>query len=250
MLEGIYNYIVLPWILIGLITFFALLKVRAPYGKFSNKNWGPLISFELGWFLQEIVSPITFSYFFLTGTIEQKSIAWFFFLLWNLHYFNRSIIFPLRKKHKSFCPVSVVFMAIFFNLINGFINGYYLGNIFSYDYNYLFNINFIAGLSLFCFGMGVNIYADNILLKLKKNHVDGYQIPIGGLYKYISCPNYFGEIIEWLGFALMTWSVPALAFALWTIFNLAPRAISQHKWYNEKFKDYPKNRKAIVPFII
>mgnify|MGYP003301402655 FL=1 len=69
------------------------------------------------------------------------------------------------------------------------------------------------------------------------------------MYKYISCPNYFGEIIEWLGFAIMVWSLPAFTFVLWTIFNLVPRAVAHHKWYKNKFSDYPRNRKAIIPFI-
>ena len=88
-------------------------------------------------------------------------------------------------------------------------------------------------------------------MKLHKfNNHNEYKIPKGGLYEYISCPNYFGEIIEWVGFAVMTWSLPGLIFAMWTIFNLVPRAISHHKWYNQKFKNYPKSRKSIVPFII
>ena len=50
MLQEIYNNIIIPWLILGFITFLILLKVSAPYGKFSNKNWGPQISFEFGWF--------------------------------------------------------------------------------------------------------------------------------------------------------------------------------------------------------
>ena len=70
------------------------------------------------------------------------------------------------------------------------------------------------------------------------------------MYNYISCPNYFGEIIEWLGFAIMVWSAPAFIFVLWTVFNLLPRALAHHKWYQNKFPDYPTNRKAIIPFLL
>ena len=59
-----------------------------------------------------------------------------------------------------------------------------------------------------------------------------------------------GEIIEWIGFAVMTWSVAALAFAIWTAANLAPRALSHHKWYRETFPDYPTERKALIPFVV
>ena len=75
-------------------------------------------------------------------------------------------------------------------------------------------------------------------------------VPQKGLFKYISCPNFFGEIVEWLGFAIMTWSPAGLAFFLWTFFNLVPRALSHHKWYKRTFKDYPSERKAVFPFIL
>ena len=89
----------------------------------------------------------------------------------------------------------------------------------------------------------------NILIGIKKKHND-YQIPNGFMYKYISCPNYFGEIIEWVGFYIVTASAPALVFVFWTMCNLIPRAISNHNWYLNKFSDYPKNRKAVIPFLI
>ena len=249
MIFEVYNNIFIPWLLIGLSTFFILLKISAPYGRFSNYSWGPTISFKFGWFLQEIISPLTFSYFFLTGIISDHSISWIFFIIWNLHYFNRSIIFPLRKKHDSKCPIIIICFAILFNLINGFINGYYLGNIYTYDFEYLYSFNFIFGIIILIIGILINIISDNILLKLKKIKNE-YQIPKGFLYNYISCPNYFGEIIEWLGFAIMVSSIPALLFFLWTVFNLLPRAISHHKWYKTNFKNYPNKRKAIIPFFI
>ena len=247
-LAEIYDYIILPWFLIGLITFIALLFIAAPYGKFTNKKWGPLVSFKFGWFIQEIVSPLCFSYFFLTGGIQDKSTAWIFFILWNLHYFNRSVIFPIRKKNDSLCPITVVFMAIAFNLINGFINGYYLGNMLEYAPDYIYNTNFIIGICLFLIGAIINVKSDSILLKLKSGDAE-YKIPRGFLFEKISCPNYFGEIVEWLGFAVMTWSIPGFLFFFWTAFNLIPRAISHHKWYKSNFSDYPINRKAILPFI-
>ena len=70
------------------------------------------------------------------------------------------------------------------------------------------------------------------------------------MYKYVSYPNYLGEIMEWTAFALMTWSLAGLSFAIWTIANLVPRAIAGHEWYNKTFEDYPKNRKAILPYLL
>ena len=227
-----------------------LLKVKAPYGKFINKGWGPSISFKWGWILQEIISPLSFSFFFLLGIKEYGSIVWIFFIIWNVHYLNRSIIFPLRKKDKdSSCPFIIVLSAVFFNLINGFLNGYYLGFLAHYNSNYIFSLNFIIGSVVLIIGVIINMKADSILIKIKRKHKH-YQIPKGFVYRYISCPNYFGEIIEWIGFYLMTLSIPCLIFVFWTMCNLIPRSIATHNWYISNFSNYPRERKAIIPFLI
>ena len=56
--------------------------------------------------------------------------------------------------------------------------------------------------------------------------------------------------MEWLGFAIIAWNIGALSFALWTAFNLIPRSLNHHKWYNNYFSNYPKKRKAVIPFIL
>ena len=249
MLSDIYNYTLVPWGVFGLFIFFTLLKFSAPYGKFNSNSWGPSISFKWGWIIQEITSPIVFSYFFLTGDLNLKLFSWVFFFLWNLHYFNRSIIFPVRQIQTSTCPLVIVVSAIFFNIVNGFINGYYFGSIASYEWSYINELNLIIGLIIFFGGAVINFKSDNILIRIKKKY-NTYKIPNGFLYNYVSCPNYLGEIIQWLGFFIMTGSIPALLFLLWTIFNLVPRSISNHRWYLNNFPDYPKNRKAIIPFIL
>lgn len=73
---------------------------------------------------------------------------------------------------------------------------------------------------------------------------------IGGMFTYVSGANFFGEIIEWSGFALACWSLPSLAFATFTALNIGPRAIQHHRWYLDKFEDYPKSRRALIPFVL
>jgi 3-oxo-5-alpha-steroid 4-dehydrogenase 1 len=104
-----------------------------------------------------------------------------------------------------------------------------------------------------------NVYHDTLLFQLrKKNNVvinkgektKKYFIPHGGLFEFISCPNYFSETMEWLGFATATSSsIPAFIFVAATAANLFPRAWRTHKWYKKEFKDYPTSRKAVIPFI-
>lgn len=91
--------------------------------------------------------------------------------------------------------------------------------------------------------------SDLVLVGLKAQG-GGYKIPRGGLFELVSCPNYLGEIVEWLGWAVMTWSWAGLGFFLYSCFYLVPRAIGNHKWYLDKFKEvYPKHRKAVIPFL-
>ena len=247
----IYDFIVLPWLGLGIFSFFILFFITAPYGR-HNKKMGPMMSGKWGWIIQEIISPLTFAHFFIRGNSIKTPEMWVFLGLWMAHYFNRSVIFPFRQKYAKDTAVIVVLSAISFNIVNGFINGYYLGSqhLAQDQYsNYFLSFNFILGLLFFITGAYINIKSDEILFSLRKVS-DGYKIPQSFLYKYISCPNYFGEIIEWTGFAIMVWNLPGLIFVLWTIFNLVPRAMAHHKWYKNKFKDYPKNRKAIIPFML
>ena len=148
-------------------------------------------------------------------------------------------------------PLLIVVLAIFFNLINGFLNGYYFGFITQgYSIEWLYDIRFILGFLMFMSGMIINLKYDNMLLALRKSSKNGYTLPTGGLFKYVSCPNFFGEILEWTGFAIMTWSPAALAFLVWTMVNLIPRALDHHKWYRGRFEDYPAERKALIPYLL
>ena len=70
-----------------------------------------------GWFIQEIISPLMFGYFFITGDSIKTPEMWIFFILWVGHYFNRSIIFPLRQKDAKDTAVLVVSLAILFNIM-------------------------------------------------------------------------------------------------------------------------------------
>jgi len=112
--------------------------------------------------------------------------------------------------------------------------------------------------------MFINLRADFILRTLRRPGEKCYKIPHGGMFKYVSCANFLGEIIEWIGYAIYAQSTASLAFALFTAANTIPRAKLHHKyflyffinliiyfrWYLNKFgNNYPQDRKAVIPFI-
>lgn len=252
MTAGTFNLITTIWICIGILSFPFLLRVTQPYGRHTSAKWGPMMDNRLGWIIQESPSMIFLSFFFFTGTLSKSHSSYFFWGLWVAHYLYRSIIYPLRTKTTGKkIPVLIVFSAIAFNFVNGFVNGSYLGSFGgNYSDNFFTSPRFILGLTIFVCGVAINQRSDNILLALRKPGETGYRIPHGGLFRYVSCPNLLGEMIEWCGFAIMVWSLPAFSFALWTIINLTPRALDHHRWYQSKFPDYPETRKALLPFIL
>ncbi len=246
-----YQHILFSWIALAIIVFLVLLKITAPYGRHSTTKWGPRISNRLGWILMEAPVLLVLLYFVFTSLEKQTIVSWIMIGLFCLHYINRTFIFPfrLRTKGKSM-PFLIVGSAIFFNLMNGFSLGYYFSHFADYALLWLTDPRFIIGIALFFVGMAINWKADGDLIHLRKPDETHYVIPRTRLFKYISCPNLYGELIEWLGFAILCWNLPALTFFLWTAANLIPRALSHHQWYKEKFPDYPKERKAIIPFMI
>ena len=144
----------------------------------------------------------------------------------------------------------VVFSAIGFNFVNVFFQGTWIFLLSDYTSAWLTSIPFLLGLLIFFWGFYINVRSDEIMIILRKEKGEGYHIPEGFLFKKVSNPNYLGEFIEWLGWAIMTFSWAGLVFFLWTVCNLFPRAISNHNWYQAKFEDYPKDRKAVIPNII
>lgn len=252
MIARYYHSIVCIWIAFAVLLFPILLSVTAPYGRHARRGWGPMIPNRLGWVMMELPSLILFVFFFWQGPNRPGYITLVFFLLYTLHYANRALIFPFRTHTAGRkMPMVIALFAILFNLMNGTLNGYWFGSIAGeYGREWISDPRFLAGGSLFLAGAWVNIKSDNTLLSLRKENAGYYRIPGGGLFRYVSCPNFFGEIIEWAGFALMTWSPAALAFAVWTIVNLVPRALDHHRWYRNNFTDYPPERKAVIPYIL
>ena len=128
-----------------------------------------MIPSKLGWIVMEIISPIALLYFIIKGNIVQTPTSIIFISCWVLHYFNRSIIYPLRQNNPAKMPLLIALLAFLFNIVNGYINGTYLGSIQEYSIDYMSNWNFILGLCLFILGAYINIKSDNILLSLRSH---------------------------------------------------------------------------------
>ena len=241
------------WAIIALavVTFLYLLRFTAPFGRhYAGAGWGPHISNRIGWVVMELPATALFALIYFNGEASRQWVPLAFLAMWQAHYLHRTFIFPFRTRTGGKqIPIAVVASGFLFNLINAYINARFVSSIGEYSTDWLSDPRFLAGLAIFLAGMTLNIRSDNVLLKLRSSGNSGYGIPRGGAYRYVSCPNYLGEIIEWAGWALATWSLAGFAFFLYTAANLAPRALSHHKWYKARFADYPAERKALIPGI-
>ena len=209
--------------------------------------------------------------------------------LFCFHYAVRSWVFPFLLNSGKPTPLVIMLMAAVFTSWNGWMQGSYLFSRESaaagpsaYEPDWLSLTRVRIGLAIFALGWAANQHADYVLRHLRdkpapavkadqdataKARKDGsesgasssaasssissrYRIPHGGLFRFVSAANYSAEMLEWGGFALAAWSIPAFAFFLFTVSNLAPRACSYHRWYKQNFKNYPPERKACIPFLL
>ena len=237
---------------IALVVFIALYFVEAGYGMLFDKKWGLPISNKVAWICME--APVFFVMLLLWWYSDRRfDIAPLtFFLLFELHYFQRSFIFPLLMKGKSKMPTGIMAMGIVFNMLNGYMQGewlFYLAPADLYTDQWLTSPMFLIGTLVFFTGMGINLHSDYIVRHLRKPGDTRHYLPRGGMFEYVTSANYFGEIVEWCGFAILTWSLSGLVFAWWTFANLVPRANAIYHKYQTMFGDEVGKRKRVIPFI-
>lgn len=234
------------------LVFGLLFFITAPYGRHVRKGWGPQMSARLGWIVFESPPVLVFAWiFFGYGDHRLELVPLCLLAVWQFHYIHRAYVFPFRMRSSGKrVPILIVSIAVVFNCLNAYINARWISHLGSYPESWLTDPRFAVGLAIFALGWTINIHADTVLLRLRRPGESGYKIPRGGLYELITCPNYLGEIIAWCGWAVMTWSLPGVAFAVYTVANLVPRAVSNHRWYRETFPDYPRSRRAVIPFIL
>lgn len=244
------------WVMaaVAVVVFLSLYFVDAGYGKFYRSSWGPSLDNHLGWFLMEV--PVFIMMMLLWWFSDRRSdlVRVVFLLLFQIHYFHRSFIFPRQLRGHSRMPWAIVGMGALFNTLNAIMQGgwiFHISPIGYYPANWLTSLPFLGGTVLFFTGMFVNIQSDSIIRNLRQPGDTAHYLPQGGLFRYVTSANYFGEWLEWTGFAILTWSWAGAVFSLWTFANLCPRAARIHKKYTEEFPDQMARLKPkrFIPFI-
>lgn len=237
------------WLGLAVVAFGALWFIDAPYGKHERTGWGPAIPNQLAWFLMEAVVLASFFLTIEASDVPLTAPTLAMAGMLTVHYVNRALIYPWRTRTRGkTMPASILLLSAGFNTVNGFFLGADLTRL-NRGSEWFSDPRFLVGTVIFLAGMMLNWQSDGILLSLRAPGETGYRIPRDGACRWVTSPNLLGEIIEWAGFAILTWSFAGLTFFAWTCANLVPRARSNQRWYRERFPDYPQERRALVPGI-
>ena len=249
-----FNIVLIVMTVMAVVVFVSLFFVDAGYGRFYAPKWGPAIDNRLGWMLMEAPVFVAMLLLWWLSDRREDGIRLVFLLLFELHYFHRAFVFPWLMRGRSKMPLSIIGTAVLFNTLNAYMQGgwlFYVSPVDYYSADWLTSLPFLSGTALFLFGMGVNVHSDRIIRNLRKPGDTAHYLPRGGMFRWVTSANYFGELVEWTGFAILTWSVSGAVFALWTFANLAPRAARIYNGYRQEFPEQLDTRttKRIIPFI-
>lgn len=248
-----FNVFLVTMSFVAVIVFVSLYFVDAGYGIMFDKKWGVSVNNKVGWVLME--APVFFVMLACWWLSDRtwELVPFIFFFLFQLHYFQRSFIFPFLMRGKSRMPIMIMSMGVIFNTLNGLMQGgwiFFVSPEGRYSVDWLTTPQFIVGVLLFLVGMGVNLHSDYIVRHLRQLGDPNHYLPKGGMFDYVTSANYFGELVEWIGFAIMTWSWAGAVFALWTFANLTPRANTIYKRYKSMFPEMEHlHLKRIIPFL-
>ena len=238
---------------IAAFVFIALYFVKAGYGIFRTKQWGISINNKAAWVMMEAPVFIVMLYMWASNGASTALPSLLAFLLFELHDFQRSFIFPMLMKGKSRMPIAIMLMGITFNVINGLLIGTSLfvfpPSLFNEGIAYLAHPTAILGIAIFFVGMAINLHSDHVIRHLRQPGDTRHYLPQKGFYRYVTSANYFGELVEWTGFALLCSTPAAWLFVVWTAANLIPRAAAIHRHYREEFGEAVGTRKRVIPFV-
>jgi hypothetical protein len=266
---------------LGAVTVVTLVFATADYGRHAAATPAavPCVPQPYAWLFMELPTLVHLSlhcYHRYQGPhAPLGGVATVAMALFGLHYVNRALVYPLRMilrgRHGTAMPLHVPILANLYCSFNGHLQTAD-GNLALPEASATAQA---VGVALFLVGLVVNHASDEELLRIRERlvatptaehrglgletvevHCNGrtsvYALPQGRLFRWVACPNYAGEILEWFGFALVSNSLVGFSFFAYTMCNLVPRAVDHDAWYARKFgtRYTQLRRAAVIPFLL
>ncbi|KAL0579617.1 Very-long-chain enoyl-CoA reductase [Marasmius crinis-equi] len=234
-------------------------------GDLEIKDLGP----QAGWrtvYIIEYLGPLiihpliyNFPQVFFGKEIVHSNLQKFTVVMASLHFTKRLLesIFVHRFSHGTMPFFNIFKNSGHYWVLSGVLlaydvyrpsyaaNGPYIKGTQKDDENYLWIFASIWALFQF-----LNFSAHWTLRNLRPAGTRKRAIPYGIGFSLVSCPNYFFESMAWLTISVMTGSYAAYFFTAVSTAQMLSWASKRHRAYKKEFgKEYPRNRKAMIPFV-
>lgn len=96
----------------------------------------------------------------------------------------------------------------------------------------------------------LNFRCHLVLRDLRPTGTRSRGIPKGVGFDTVSCANYLWETAAWVLFSLLTRCFTSWLFTVVAFVQMTDWALKKHRNYRNEFPDYPRSRKAIIPFLL
>jgi 3-oxo-5-alpha-steroid 4-dehydrogenase 1 len=243
-------------LVISLATAWASRTFTAPYGRFADPDAGPSLPIRWGWVCMEAPAIPVYGWVFFEQGPPTAVLPWVFLGLWCMHYANRGFFFPLAMRTRQGGRMAwlVVVSGAVVVTVHAWLYATWVRELGQHlsSPGWWTDPRFIVGLATYLAGFVLLVHSEAVLRGLRasrevRDDGDGYKIPYGGGFRWVSSPHYLGELLAWAGLAVATWCPGGLFIFTISAANLVPRAAVVHRWYQERFEDYPSDRAALIP---
>ena len=113
-----YNIFLIVMAAIAVVVFIALYFVEAGYGYLFNPKYGFPVPNKVAWVLMECPVFIAMAILWWMSDYATEAAPLALFAIFQLHYFQRSFIFPMLIRGNSKMPVGIMLMGMIFNTLN------------------------------------------------------------------------------------------------------------------------------------
>ncbi len=223
----------------------------APYGRYVRPGFGPGLPPRLAWFSMAAPGLGLFGYVIWEAPALGQVVPSILIGFWLAHFAHRCLVHPLQIRSRVRVPLAVVALGVLVCSALAYVNAHAVGGWGrEYPVRWLWSVRFLYGTLVFGTGFVVNRYADWKLCRLRTESGQDRALPRGGVFDELACPNYLGEMMMWIGWAILTWSKAGFAMAAISVATLVPRGYSHLLWYRRTFREYPPSRRAVIPFLL
>lgn len=225
-------------VFLGLIDYYELLPMK--YSKFGTKKGVPSrLGMVTLYFFPLIVATLAARPYFSSA----NTIQWVVYGAVMLHFTKRTLESLLLHKYSGrIAPLTFGIIVIAYALMGGMISWLNVEPLQNMD------ILFYLGFLFVLVGEIGNFYHHRLLANLRTGK-EKYYIPKGGWFEYATCPHYFFELVVWLGIFFLSRHFFTLLVFIAMLSYLTARSIKTRQWYRNRFPNYPKDRKYMIPFL-